>query len=568
MGSVAPFLIFYAGAAIVAVTRGWTRSAVLLAIPVVGAVNLFAMPEGTLSTYHLFDYTLTLVRADRLSMLFGYVFHLVAFIGIVYSLHVRDATQHVAGVVYAGSALGAVFTGDLITLFVFWEMLAVSSVFLILARRTDRAQAAAMRYLIIQVLSGMILLAGVLIRFAETGSVAFDFIGLSGLDDLTGLGAGLIFLAFGIKCAFPLLHNWLTDAYPEATPTGTVFLSAFTTKVAVYALARGFPGTEVLVYIGAVMTMFPIFYAVIENDLRRVLGYSLINQIGFMVCGIGLGTELALNGAVSHAFAHIIYKALLFMSMGAVLFRTGKINGSELGGLYKSMPVTAGLCIVGAASISAFPLFSGFVSKSMVMVAALEEGHPVVWLALLFASAGVFHHAGIKIPFFAFFADDSGIRTREPPMNMLIAMTMAAVICVFIGSYPWVLYSLLPFPVDYVPYTWAHVLNQSQLLFFSALAFCMLKLTGLYPPELPGLNIDAEWSYRRLLPRAVRAVVRTLGPLDQALRRLCLSAVDRIIASVFRHHGPEGALARSVQAGGMVFWMIVLLGAYLVLYLV
>ncbi len=414
----------------------------------------------------------------------------------------------------------------------------------------------------------MILLAGVLIRVAETGSVAFDFIGLSGLDDVEGLGAGLIFLAFGIKCAFPLLHNWLTDAYPEATPTGTVFLSAFTTKVAVYALARGFPGTEFLVYIGAVMTMFPIFFAVIENDLRRVLGYSMINQIGFMVCGIGLGTELALNGAISHAFNDVIFKSLLFMSMGAVLFRTGKINGSELGGLYKSMPVTAGLCIVGAASISAFPFFSGFVSKSMVMVAALEEGHPVVWLALLFASAGVFHHAGIKIPFFAFFAHDSGIRTREPPANMLIAMTMAAVICVFNGSYPWVLYSLLPYPVDYVPYTWAHVLSQSQLLFFSALAFCMLKLTGLYPPELPGLNIDAEWSYRRLLPRAVRAFVRTYGPLDQALRRVCLSAVDRCIAGVFRHHGPEGVLARSLQAGSMVFWVIVLLGAYLVLYLV
>ena len=568
MGSVAPFLIFYAGAAIVAVTRGWTRSAVLLAIPVVGAVNLFAMPENTLSTYHLFDYTLTLVRADRLSMLFGYLFHLAAFIAIVYSLRVRDTTQHVAGVLYAGSALGAVFTGDLITLFVFWEMLAVSSVFLILARRTDRAQAAAMRYLIIQVLSGVILLAGVLIRVAETGSVAFDFIGLSGVDDLEGLGAGLIFLAFGIKCAFPLLHNWLTDAYPEATPTGTVFLCAFTTKVAVYALARGFPGTEILVYVGAVMTMFPIFFAVIENDLRRVLGYSMINQIGFMVCGIGLGTELALNGAISHAFNDVIFKSLLFMSMGAVLFRTGKINGSELGGLYKSMPMTAGLCIVGAASISAFPFFSGFVSKSMVMVAALEEGYPVVWLALLFASAGVFHHAGIKIPFFAFFAHDSGIRTREAPANMLIAMAMAAVICVFNGSYPWVLYSLLPFPVDYVPYTWAHVLSQSQLLFFSALAFCMLKLTGLYPPELPGLNIDAEWSYRRLLPRAARAFLRTFGPLDQALRRLCLSCVDRVIAGVFRHHGPEGALARSVQAGSMVFWVIVLLGAYLVLYLV
>ena len=357
----------------------------------------------------MLNYELTLVRVDRLSILFGYLFHLATFIGVIYSLHVKDTVQDVSGILYSGSALGAVFAGDLITLFIFWELLALTSVFLILARRTKRSYSTAMRYLIVQVLSGVILLAGVLIHAFQTGSIAFNFIGLS------GLASWLIFLAFGIKCAFPFLHNWLTDAYPEATPTGTVFLSAFTTKVAVYALARAYPGTELLVYIGATMTMFPIFFAVIENDLRRVLAYSLINQVGFMVTGIGIGTALAINGAISHAFNDVVFKGLLFMTMGAVLFRTGKINGSELGGLYKSMPYTTGFCIVGAASISAFPLFSGFVSKSMVMAAALEEGYPVVWLALLFASAGVFHHAGIKIPFFAFFSHDSGIRTQEAP---------------------------------------------------------------------------------------------------------------------------------------------------------
>ncbi len=559
MNSVAPFLVFYLGAALVALTRGRVRAAVLLAIPLVGAFNLFTIADAAIGTVAVFDYTLTYLRVDRLSLLFGYLFHLAAFIGVVYSLHLRDTSQHVTGTLYAGGALGAVFAGDLITLFVFWELLAVTSVFLILARRTERARAAAMRYLVIQVLSGVILLAGVLIRVHETGSIAFDFIGLD------GLGSGLIFLAFGIKCAFPLLHNWLTDSYPEATPTGTVFLCAFTTKVAVYALARGFPGTEILIYIGAVMTMFPIFYAVIENDLRRVLGYSMINQLGFMVAGIGIGTELAINGAVSHAFNDVIFKALLFMSMGAVLFRTGRINGSELGGLYKSMPITTGFCIVGAASISAFPLFSGFVSKSMVMVAALEEGHPVVWLALLFASAGVFHHAGIKIPFFAFFAHDSGIRTREPPLNMLIAMGLAAAISVFNGSYPWVLYSLLPFPVDYAPYTVAHVLTQSQLLFFAALAFCMLKLTGLYPPELAGVNIDSEWSYRWLLPRAVKVFKAVFAPLDLGVRRAALGFVNHFIAAVFRRAGPDGVLARSPLAGGMVVWVLVLLALYLLL---
>ncbi|MEE8493182.1 MAG: Na(+)/H(+) antiporter subunit D, partial [Nitrospirales bacterium] len=416
MNNLPPFLIFFLGALIIPFVRGGARAALLLTIPIVGAVNLWTMPEGFSWSFQFFDYTLTPLRLDPLSLLFGYLFHLGAFLAILFALHVRDAGQQVASLLYVGGALGAVFAGDLITLFVFWELLAISSVFLIWARRTPKALAAGLRYLLIQVLSGVLLLAGTLFHFAETGSIEFGYLGLS------GTASWLIFLAFGIKSAFPLLHNWLTDAYPEATPTGTVFLCCFTTKVAIYALARAFPGTEMLIYIGVAMTCFPIFYAVIENDLRRVLGYSMINQLGFMVCGIGIGTDLAINGAVSHAFNDVVFKGLLFMTMGAVLHMTGRINGSELGGLHKTMPITTGFCIVGACSISAFPLFSGFVSKSMVMSAALEEGYSWIWLALLFASAGVFHHAGIKIPFFAFFAQDAGIRVKEPPLNMLIAM--------------------------------------------------------------------------------------------------------------------------------------------------
>ncbi|MDH3899782.1 MAG: proton-conducting transporter membrane subunit, partial [Gammaproteobacteria bacterium] len=315
--SLPPFAIFFIGALLVAVVPARLQKGLLL-VPVVGGLQLLGIPENHVIVFPTMGYELVPYRVDRLSLLFGYIFTLAAFICIVFSLHLRDRIQHVSGLVYAGSALGAVFAGDLITLFVFWELAAISSVFLIWARRTPVSTSAGWRYLVIQLVSGLLLLAGVLLHFNDTGSLAFSYIGT---DSLAGW---LIFLAFGIKCAFPLLHNWLTDAYPEATPTGTVFLSIFTTKMAVYALTRGFPGTELLIYIGAVMTCFPIFYAVIENDLRRVLGYSLINQLGFMVCGIGIGTTLAINGAVSHAFSHIIYKALLFMSMGAVLHMTGK----------------------------------------------------------------------------------------------------------------------------------------------------------------------------------------------------------------------------------------------------
>ena len=555
-----PFVIFYGAAIMVALLPHRLGQVILLATPLAGGLVLLGMTADAALQWNIMNLVLEPLRVDRLSLLFGYLFHIAAFLGVVFSLHLRDRLQSSASLLYAGSALGAVFAGDLLTLFFFWEMLALTSAFLIFARKTERARRAGIRYLFIQVVSGGLLLAGTLMLYRESGSLAFNHIGLG------TFASGLIFLAFGIKCAFPLLHNWLTDAYPEATVTGTVFLSAFTTKVAVYALARGFAGTEALVYIGAVMTCFPIFYAVIENDLRRVLAYSMINQIGFMVVGIGLGTALAVNGAIAHAFNEVIFKGLLMMSMGAVLYRTGKMNGSDLGGLYKSMPITTTLCIVGAASISAFPLFSGFVSKSMVMVAVLDEGHPVVWLALLFASAGVFHHAGIKIPFFAFFAHDSGIRTPEPPLNMLIAMSIAAILCVFIGSYPWLLYSLLPFEVNYVPFDRSHVLAQFQLLVFSAAAFAWLKISGIYPPELHATNIDVEWFYRRLAPRAVQRVGRLVSSTGDAAARALRGGNKSLMRSVFRHYGPEGTLARTWPTGSMVLWVAVLLAASLVLY--
>jgi multicomponent Na+:H+ antiporter subunit D len=555
-----PFVLFYLAALAAAVLPRRARQVVMLAVPLVGGLALMNLAPDLLLRVAFMDLYLEPLRVDKLSMLFGILFHIGAFIGIVFSLHVDDRSQHVAALLYAGSAIGAVFAGDLLTLFLFWEILALTSAFLIFANRTDRAWGAGMRYLVIQVLSGVLLLAGALMLYRHSGSLAFNHIGLN------GAGSFLIFIAFGIKCAFPLLHNWLTDAYPEATPTGTVFLSAFTTKVAVYALARGFAGTEALVYIGATMTCFPIFYAVIENDLRRVLAYSMINQIGFMVVGIGLGTALAMNGAIAHAFNDVIFKGLLMMSMGAVLHMTGRINGSDLGGLYKSMPVTAGLCIVGAASISAFPLFSGFVSKSMVMVAVLEEGHPGVWLALLFASAGVFHHAGIKIPFFAFFSHDSGIRTTEPPLNMLAAMGLAAVLCIFIGCYPWALYELLPFSTGYAPFDGSHILAQIQLLVFSAAAFAWLKVSGIYPPELHSTNIDVEWLYRRLAPRWVRHCTQRLTAVSETLGETTQNASRVVMRSVVRHYGPEGTLARSWPTGSMVLWVAVLLAASLILY--
>ncbi len=552
-------LIF--GGLLVPLFRGRLRSAYMLLLPALGFLQLLLLPHGELLQVSIFDYSLTPVRVDPLSLVFGYIFHIAAFLGMIFALRVKDCGQHVAAFVYAGSAIGAVFAGDLITLFVYWEIAAISSVFLIWARRSERSYRAGMRYLIFQIASGVLLLAGTLAHFYQTGSLAFDYLGIN------SMGGTLILIAFGIKCAFPLLHNWLEDAYPEATVTGTVFLSSFTTKMAVYALARGFPGTEQLIWIGAMMAAFPIFYAVIVNDLRRVLTYSMNNQLGFMVVGVGIGTELALNGAVAHAFADILFKGVLFMSMGAVLLRTGTVKGSELGGLYKSMPWTATFCIVGAASISAFPLFSAFATKSMILSATAENHYAFVYFVLLFASAGVFHHSGIKIPYFAFFGHDSGIRCKEAPRNMLIAMGLAASLCIGIGVFPGVLYNILPFPVDYEPYTVTHVITQLQLLFWSAVAFAWLNWVGLYPPELRSVNLDSDWIVRRLVPRM-------FGPVTRAFARLWTGTLDQLgrratatLQTVHRHHGPQGILERTWPTGSMALWVAILLALILLLYL-
>jgi len=523
----------------------------------------------------LFGNNLEVVRIDRFSWIFCLVFHLAAIMASIYALHVEDTKQHIGAMIYAGSAIAASCAGDLVTLFVCWELTAVSSVVLIWASNTERSYKSGMRYLIIQVISGVLLLSGAILQFNQTGSLTFEnFLGLEpgskgSLFDLD-LGPKLILLAFGIKGAFPFLHNWLQDSYPEATPTGTVFLSAFTTKLAIYSLARGFAGLEELIWVGCAMTLFPIVFAVIENDLRRVLAYSLNNQLGFMVVGIGIGTELSLNGTAAHAFCHIIYKALLFMSMGAVLHRVGTTKATELGGLHKSMPLTTICCIIGAGAISGFPLLSGFISKSMIISAAGHEHMFVVWTILLIASAGVMEHSGIKIPFFAFFAHDSGKRPKEAPWNMLLAMFIAASFCVSLGIAYWKLYEILPFKMDehhpYEPYTSGHVIMQLQLLLFAALAFVFLVKAKLYPAEIRSTNLDFDWTYRKLLPTIVGGLGAAIAMIDSSGRKGMVALLKSVLRWFSRLFSERGALGSTWSTSVMAFWAALLLGVFLLLY--
>lgn len=513
-----PAAVFIMGAFLIPFFKGRLKSFYMLALPAVAFLNLLYLPAGQSWEIRFLDYLLVFSRVDRLSLVFGYVFVLVTFIGIVYALRIEDDAQHMAVFCYAGGTLGVTFAGDLFSLYVFWEIMAIASVFLILAQRTAKARATAFRYFMWHFFGGVCLLAGIILYVSSRGTAEIGYIGLS------DPGTYLILIGFCLNATIFPLHAWLPDAYPRATVTGAVFMSALTTKSAVYILARTFPGTPILIWAGAFMTCFPIFYAMISNDMRRVLSYSLINQIGFMVCGIGIGTQLAINGAVAHAVCHVLYKALLFMSTGAVLQMTGKIRATDLGGLYKTMPFTALCCMIGAASISALPLFSGFISKSMILTAVAEKHRVIVWFMLLFASASVFHYVGIRVPYFVFFGHDSGIRAQEPPFNMRVAMGIAAFMCIFLGIYPAPLYNILPYPVDYEPYTVFHVVGVLQLLMFGALAFIIMILSGKYPAALRAVNLDTDWFFR--IPG--RAFIKFCQHPLMSLGRVADSLVVRI----------------------------------------
>ncbi len=528
-------------------------------VPTLSLFWFLYLPEGESGQLTLLGMELITLRIDHLSFIWTVIFHIAATLAGLYAWHVKDRQQQVSALIYSGAAIGAVLAGDLVTLFIYWELTALSSVMLIWASRTEAANRAGFRYLVIQVISGLLLMSGALVIYQTGGSLKFEHIGLEGLS------GWLIFIAFGIKCCFPLLHNWMQDAYPQATVTGTVVLSAFTTKLAVYSLARGYAGEDILVIIGATMTAFPIFFAVIENDLRRVLSYSLNNQLGYMVVGVGIGTELAINGAAAHAFAHILYKALLFMSMGAVLHRVGTIKASELGGLYKSMPWTTTFCIIGALSISAFPLFSGFVTKAMILTAVAGEGQWIIWTVLLFASAGVVDHSGIKVPFFSFFYHDAGHRVKEAPWNMLLAMGITACLCIGIGVYPEPLYAILPYAVDYAPYTTAHVITQLQLLLFAALAFTTLIRKGWYPEEIHSTNLDFDWVYRRVLPAAAHLIIaatrRTIDTISLLLSKPAIIIVKRVANNSL----VSTIVTGNPSTGAMVGWISILLSLFLML---
>ncbi len=530
------------------------RRPVILGAPLLVLLAIWSLPLGAEAHFVYIGMDLIPVQITELGRLFATVFGFMAFAGGLFALNQSNLRELGSAFVYAGSAVGVTLAGDLVTVFVFWEMMAIASTLVVWLGGAG-ARAAGLRYAVIHFLGGVLLMAGVAGHVAETGSTAFTAM------EADSVATWLILASFLVNAGAPPLAAWLPDAYPRASWSGTVFLSAFTTKTAVYTLIRGFPGEEILVPIGLWMVFYGIVYAILENDMRRILAYSIVNQVGFMVTAVGIGTELALNGAAAHAFVHIIYKALLLMSAGSVLYMTGKSKCTDLGGLFRTMPISCICGIIGALAISSFPLTSGFTAKSMITSAAGKEHMFWTWMLLAAASAGVFLHAGIKFPWFVFFQKDSGLRPDDPPWNMRYAMILLSAVCILLGIWYGPLYAMLPYPADYVPYTGAHVVFQLQLLLFSGLAFFILLP---FLKRTLTITLDVDWLWRRGGSYAARwfelGWIRTWAAVAERGYRTAL----RIARVLYRQHGPTGTLARTRPSGSMAFWMTVLLSTFLV----
>ena len=562
-----PGLILILGALFLPAFAGNARKTVMLLLPVITMYFIWCVPDGTQFTIQFLDYTLEPLQGSKLQRLFATIFTLMTFVGAIFALKQKSQIELMSAFAYAGGAVGVAMAGDLVTVFVFWEFMAVASTLVIWSANTKESYKASMRYALVHLLGGVILMIGVIGQIYVTGSVEFTAM------KADSVWTWLLLAGFLINAGAPPFSAWLPDAYPSASWSGSVFLSAFTTKTAVYVLIRGFPGEDILIFVGLYMVFYGIIYALLENDMRRILAYSIINQVGFMVVGIGIGTEMSLNGASAHAFAHIIYKALLLMSAGAVMYEINKRKCTDLGGLYKAMPLTMVCGTIGALAISGFPLTSGFTTKTMIASAAASEHIAYAWFLLEAASAGVFLHAGIKFPWFVFFQRapgyverEFGAKPKDPPFNMKLAMVIFAAFCIFLGVYPEPLYALLPYAVDYAPYKATKVIHMLELLLFSGFAFfVLLKLMK----RTLTITLDFDWFYRKFFKLLHEEfVIKHGGAAFNAFKASSIRRAQRFVDHVFKHHGPQGILARTWPTGSMVLWVAILLGLYLLVYYV
>lgn len=537
LSNIHPGLILIVFGILIMIVPEKLRKVLMIAGPVLAALAALGLDaDSSLCIDIVPGVTLQLLRVDRLAKIFMMVFSIASLIGAVYALNSKSRWETGFEAIYAGSSMGAVLAGDWISLIVFWEIMAAASWLIIMSAKTEKASKAGFRYLLVHMLGGNLLLAGIIVKAAGGGSMVISC--LTGNQDAA---FWLILIGVAVNAAMPPLNSWISDAYPEAPVGGTVYMASFTTKVGVYYVIRLFVGTEFLIWVGVFMAIYGASMALIENDLRRLFSYHIVSQLGYIVAAAAVGGALGIDGAAAHTFNNILYKGVLFMCCGAVITATGKRRISDLSGLYRKMPLTALCFLIASLAIAGFPLFNGFVSKSLIMNAMAEGGYHVAEILLMIASVGTLLSVALKVNYFLFFGKPSSeceahLEVKPVPLNMKIAMVMGTAGCVIIGLMPNLLYELTPFGSDGHPFTVDHVTQYIELFAAATLVFVMY-IDHMAPHV--AVTLDFDWFYRKPLDVVVRWISAAVSGAFEACGRL----VSRLVAAGSRYlHRPTAVL--------------------------
>lgn len=472
------------------------RKFLTIAAPITAGIAFLSLDTDSNLKYRITDnMTIDIMNVDRLSMVFMAVFCLIAILNAIYSIELQDRKEAGMSALYVGSVMSIVLAGDSIAFIVFWEISAIASMYLIYAKHCRKSSRAAFRYILVHAFGGNMLLLGVLLHIYHYG-MAF-----TNIANAYDVSFWLILIGVGVNAAIPPLGGWLPDAYPEATIPGTIYLGSFTTKAAIYALIRFFAGTEMLIWIGAFMAVYAACMAIMENDLRRLLSYHIISQLGMMVASLAVGSEMGIDGASAHATTNIIFKGVLLMGAGVVIYATGKNKISELGGLAKKLPVTAVCFLISSLSIAGLPFLSGFASKALIMESLTEGGYIVPELLVTAAGIGTLLSITLKINYFVFFGkSDLDLEVKKVPLSMQIAMIVGTIFSIVIGVYPDLLYNYMTYQTVVDPFALSHVLEYLAIFIGGSIPFIVF-IKKMKPHD--EISIDFDWFYRKPLPRLI-----------------------------------------------------------------
>jgi len=543
--TVPPWLVLTLAAAVVLATPrsvGHTVAAVATGFVFVQALMI---PDGAHLDVLFLGFDVVLLNVDQFSAMMGLVVGFLATAAVIYA-YSSEAPRWLTAfaLTYVASTIGTIYAGDWLTVIFFWELMAVTSTLLVWQYGGDAVRAG-YRYAIFHGVGGTILLGAVVVHFANAGTFLFAETGIH------ASAAVLAAVGIGINCGFVFFHTWIPDTYPRPHIAASVFLSVFTTKTAVYVMYRAFPeGGWWLAYLGGFMAVYGVFFALLQYDPRRLLSYHIQAQVGYMLAGIGLATlggewgQFAVAGGFAHLFNNVLYKSLLFMVCGVVIYRTGSNYIKEMGGLWKVMPVAFLIYLVGAASITAVPGFNGYVSKGLVLDATeqisgnypLLFGYDLLWWLLMIGAVGTFM-SFIKLGYYIFFHGEAkpghrGLADAKPLQT--VGMSMAAVACVVLGVVYTAQLDLLPFadaanelsnPYSYYldPLQFGHIEKAVVLMtagfvgFFSLkrplgwLAHRMRDVDAVLHPAAFYAGRGAVWGVTELWAAVDRLTMRTAG---------------------------------------------------------